>query len=89
VKRTYLIIALFGGIFLAVLIYSSLALRQHRVEVCVAFNGQQNCRTASGPTQEEAQRTATDNACALLTRGMAESMACANQPPVSVTWLDE
>jgi len=89
VKKTYVIIALFGVLFLAVLIYSSLALRQHRVEVCVAFNGQQNCRTASGPTREEAQRTATDNACALLTTGMAESMACASQPPASITWQDE
>ena len=88
-RKTLLIVVAFGAVLLAVLIYSTLALRQHRVEVCVLFNGQQDCRVASGPTREDAQRTATDNACALLTRGMAESMACSSQPPARITWLDE
>ncbi len=74
---------------LGVLVYSTLGLRQHRVEVCVSFNGQQMCRTASAATREQAQRTATNNACALIAHGMTESMACTSKPPVSVTWLDD
>jgi len=89
VRKSVLLIVAFAVVFLAVLVYSTLELRQHRVEVCVSFNGQQDCRIASGPTREAAQRTATDNACALLTRGMAESMACTGQPPAKITWLDE
>jgi hypothetical protein len=36
----------------------------------------------------EAQRTATDNACAQLSSGVTESMQCTNTPPESVTWLN-
>jgi hypothetical protein len=43
---------------------------------------------ASGTTREQAVRTATDNACALIASGMTESMACTSAPPVSVKWLD-
>lgn len=88
-KKGLLIGIAVGVVLLAVLVYSTLGLRQHRVEVCVIYNGQEDCRVASGPTREEAQRTATDSACALLTSGMAESIACSSQTPASVTWLDE
>ena len=74
--------------FLAVLIYSTLGLSQHRVEVCVEFNGQESCRTASAASRDEARRTATDNACALLTNGMTESMACGAKAPTKITWLE-
>jgi hypothetical protein len=74
--------------FIAVLAYMSMGMRQHRVEVCVNFQGRTNCRIAAGPTQEQALRTATDNACATITSGMTESMACGQTPPASVKWLD-
>ncbi len=88
-KRTGIIVGVvFALAFLAVLIFSTMGLSQHRVEVCVEFNGRESCRTASGATRDEAQRTATDNACALITSGMANSMACGRKPPVKITWLD-
>ena len=41
-------------------------------EVCMSFRGQTQCRTATGATEQEATRTATDNACAVLgARGIA------------------
>lgn len=63
------------------------ALRQARVscEACVTFHGRTQCRTAAGPDREQATRTAVDNACGLLTSGMANSINCANTPPNSVT----
>ena len=88
-KKGVLIVLVFGAAFLAIMIYSTMGLREYRVEVCVEFNGQQNCRTASGSTREDAQRAATDNACALIANGMTESMACTARPPRNVTWLDE
>jgi hypothetical protein len=88
-RKTGLIIGLAFAIgFLVVMIYSTMGLSQHRVEVCVEFNGRQDCRIASGATRDEARRTATDNACALLTNGMTESMACSAKQPIKVTWLD-
>ena len=52
-------------------------------EACVEFNGQTKCRTAKGPTKEEALKTATDNACAFLASGMTDSIKCGRTPPKS------
>jgi hypothetical protein len=74
--------------FIGLLVYLSLGQRQHRVEVCVEFKGRTNCRIASGPTEEQAIRTATDNACATITNGMTESMTCGRSKPASVRVLN-
>jgi hypothetical protein len=71
------------------LMYTSLqGVTNHRVEVCMSFNGRDNCRTARGNTEAEAKRTATDNACADLTSGMAQITNCQNATPTSVKVLD-
>jgi hypothetical protein len=74
--------------FIGLLVYLSLGQKQVRAEVCVEFQGRSNCRTAAGPTQEQAIRTATDNACATITSGMTESMTCGRMPPASVRILN-
>jgi hypothetical protein len=53
-------------------------------EVCMVYRDARACREAYGPTADEATRTATDNACALLAAGMTASIACQNTPPQSV-----
>ncbi len=85
-KRGTIIGIAFALVIVGVLIYSSFGLRRYRVEVCVEFNGQQSCRTASASNREQAQRAATNNACAQIASGMTDSMACTSKPPVSVTW---
>jgi hypothetical protein len=75
-------------LFIGLLAYLSLGQRQVRVEVCVQFQGRTNCRTAAGPTEEQAIRTATDNACATIASGMTESMTCGRMPPQSVRRLN-
>ena len=72
---------------LAYIVYSSMNLAGHRVEVCITFNGRTNCRTASGATEEFARRTATSNACAELASGVTDSIGCENTPPTSVKVL--
>lgn len=52
-------------------------------EVCVAFNGAQNCAKASGASEEEAARTAQVTACGVLTGGMNDAIACQSRPPVA------
>jgi len=70
------------------LMYSSLqGVADHRVEVCMSYNGRDNCRTSLGKTEAEAKRTATDNACADITNGMTEIVSCQNTPPRSVKVL--
>ena len=54
-------------------------------EVCVTYNGQTACRTAAGTDEEEATRTAQQNACALISAGMTQTIQCQNRVPDSVT----
>jgi hypothetical protein len=83
-SRNVLLILAAAVVFIGLLVYLSMGQRQVRVEVCVDFQGRRNCRIAAGPTEEQAIRTATENACATITSGMTESMTCGRMPPVSV-----
>ncbi len=84
-NKTLLIILVFGGAFAAIMWTSTRNLAKHRVEVCVEYQGRKACRTAAGATREQAERTAHDNACALIASGMTDSIACQNTPASSVT----
>jgi hypothetical protein len=83
-KAIIAIVAIVG--FFAILAMLTMGQSKHRVEVCMEFQGKQSCRTASGPTREQARRTATDNACALIASGMTDSMACQATQPIKVEW---
>ena len=74
----------FAVLVLLMILWASLGLTQYTCEVCMEFNGRSKCRSAAGPTREEAQRTATDNACSFLASGMTESIRCSSTPPASV-----
>lgn len=86
--KTGWIVAAVAIAFLALMIYSSMDLGGYRVEVCKEFQGRSACRTAAGATEETALRTASDNACALISSGMTDSIACQSTSPVSVKWLE-
>lgn len=75
-------------LFLGVMTFMMLGQRKNRVEVCMGFQGRTACKVASGETREEALRTATDNACALIAFGVTDSGACSRSQPLSVKWLD-
>lgn len=87
-KKTGLYIAIGAIVFIGMVIYSTMGLKRHRVEVCMEFNGQTNCRTAAGETPERAKTAAIQNACALISSGVGDSIACQNKPPVSLKNLD-
>lgn len=84
--KILLIIAL-SLIAAGLLIYFAMPSPQFRVEVCKEFKGQQSCRTASAETEAMALRTASDNACALISGGVTDSIACQQSEPKSVKWL--
>ena len=75
----------FVALTVGLLVYAMLQQAQISCEVCVTFHGQTLCRTASGPDREAAVRTAVDNACGLLTSGMANSISCSKVTPDSVS----
>lgn len=74
-------------VFFGMLAYMTMGQRQFRVEVCMEFNGRQNCGTAAGATKQGALRTATENACGMIASGVGETIACGNKTPQSVKWL--
>jgi hypothetical protein len=84
-RTTKLLIGLGCAVFLGYVIYSSMGLDQFRCEVCMEFRGQTACATAAGTTPQEAQRTATDTACAQISSGVTDSIACSQSVPKSVT----
>jgi hypothetical protein len=73
---------------LAFLLYSSMHIAKYRVEVCVAFSGRTDCRTASADTKDHALRSAQNNACALIASGVTDTMQCEHSEPTSVKWLE-
>lgn len=86
-KKPVLVGIIFVAVVLGVLIYSSLNLAKHRVEVCITFHGNASCRIASGTTQEFARHTAITNACSQISSGVTDSIACENTEPTKVTIL--
>jgi len=87
VNKTVVIGVAFVLAVIAFLIYSSMNIAHFRVEVCVAFRGANQCRTASADTKDHALRSAQSNACATLASGVTETMQCEQSNPVSVKWL--
>jgi hypothetical protein len=87
-KRTPVLVGIvFVLVVLAVLIYSSMNLAAHRVEVCITYHGQQACRTASGNTEEFARRAAITNTCSQIASGVTDSLQCENTPADRYTVL--
>jgi hypothetical protein len=85
-KKPVLIGILIFAALIGLIVYSTFTLGGQRVEVCMAFNGHQSCRTASATTKENALRTATSNACAEIASGVTDSLACERSEPVKITW---
>jgi len=67
------------------LLWSTLSAQKVRCNACVAFQGQRNCASASAASRAEAAKSAQTTACGPVARGMDESIACSNRPPVSMT----
>jgi heme/copper-type cytochrome/quinol oxidase subunit 3 len=88
-KQITLFIVVAAIAFFGALVYNTMSYSKHRVEVCMEFAGKKNCRIAQGATKEAAVRMAIENACALISSGMTESMACTGTPPKSINWIDK
>ena len=86
-NKTVVIGVVFVVAVLVFLLYSSMHIAKARVEVCVAFGGRTECRTASADTQDHALRSAQSNACALIASGVTDTMQCEHSTPTRVTWL--
>ena len=55
----------------------------HTCEVCMQYKGRSQCRTVAAATAEMARDGAIQNACAFLSGGVTDSMACHREAPAS------
>ena len=67
----------------AFVVYTSLQAGGVRCEVCIEFGGRRACRAVDGATEREALTAARSNACARLTSGVTNTMACERTEPTS------
>lgn len=72
------------GAVVGTLIFSSMRSVQAECSLCVEFRGQRQCRSGLGPTPDDAQNAAQRAACAVMSSGMDESIACSRTPPVQL-----
>lgn len=82
-KRGTLITIAVVVAFGALLLFNTLSAQKVECDVCVEFNGGQNCATASHETEAEARRAAQSTACGTLAQGMDQSIACDRVVPRS------
>lgn len=84
-SRFAVVTLLFALAVIALVVFSLQGVHEHTCEVCVTYKGQTQCRTGQGRTQEDAVDKAQTAACAVMTSGMDEVIACGNVEPTSVS----
>ena len=70
---------------IGVVVYSSFQVSAYECEVCMAFNGHEVCRTVTGQTELEGLRSAIDNACALISSGVTDTLKCQRTTPLKAS----
>ena len=80
VKR--LIVPAIFLLFVGIVVYSTIQLKVVSCYVCVEYRGRTECASASGSTAEAAKDAAVTVACAQISSGVTESIACTNSPRV-------
>ena len=86
-KKPILAAILLSVALIALIAYSTIGLSEHRVEVCMEFEGRSNCSTTSASTKDLAMRTGIQTACATIASGVTQTMGCQNTNPSKITWL--
>jgi hypothetical protein len=81
--RTGLVGLLFIVAVVAYVIAGSFSVSAHRCEVCMEYRGRSQCRTVEAATIELARDGAIQNACATISGGVTDSMACHRETPIS------
>ena len=75
--------ALLAGVaFLAFLVYGTVSGQKVACSVVMEFDGRRDSATASASSESEAEQQARTTACATISSGMNDRIACGNRPPV-------
>lgn len=76
---TLVAVLAFGGL----LLWSTLSAQNAECFVVVTYDGATDSATASAASEALAEEQARTTACGTIAKGMNESIACANTPPVT------
>lgn len=87
-RKMKLVVLAFVLAVVGYIVTSSMGIAKVSCEVCIDFKGRQACRTARGPTRDDAIVTARDNACARIVRGRTENILCGGAQPTSIVCSD-
>ncbi len=68
---------------MAFVVAQSLVAGATTCEVCIEYRGRTQCRKVSAASEEEAITAAMVNACAFVSGGVTDSMACQRTTPTS------
>jgi hypothetical protein len=72
------------ALFTALLAYLTLRDTGISCEVCMTWDGRTACMTVVAEAREQAITQARNNACGILTQGMAAELACQRMTPTTV-----
>ncbi len=85
----WLIGILVAAAAIAVLVYTSLQQNRFECTACVEFKGRpRSCATATATELVDAQGSAISVACATVTSGVTDVIACQDERPVSLVCED-
>jgi len=76
---------LVGAAFIAAMVYATLGESQVRCEVCIDYGGASACRSSAAVDRKNAVSGAVAAACAVLSGGVTDGIACTNTSPRSVS----
>jgi hypothetical protein len=89
-NKTVLLAIGFVVLVIGMVVYSTMGAgrQKYRVEVCMQYQGRNACRTAASATEQQALRTAHENACAQIASGVTDTIQCEQYTqPITVKWL--
>jgi hypothetical protein len=78
------VILAIAALFVGFVIYRTTQIPTYECEVCITFRGNSICRTVQGATTAEARSGAITNACALLSSGVTDTLACERTTPTKL-----
>ena len=63
------------------LVWSMMKQRQVSCDLCISYEGRSACRGAAAPKRAEAIQAATITACAAISAGVTDTVACQRSAP--------
>lgn len=81
-KPRTLVIALTILAFAAFLLYGTLTSQKVECSVVMEFAGLRDSAVASGASESDAEQQARTTACATISSGMNDRIACSDRPPI-------